>query len=314
MKNKSNMKLTMLVVSILCIALLITPVCTAGLGAKDIIKKNSRINISKTNNPQETAGTEYWALIFAVGIYKNKPDADRPSMLEAADDLYDVLLASPQWQPDHIHVVKGEQATGKTLVQQLRWLIQNVDEDDMVLVYLTTHGSPLKNANGHPIDLPPKDEADGADEILVMYEGFDKWYAFIWDDLLNFLLSLIKAKGLCLIVDSCYSGGFNDLPFGSCGLSDYSANDFVEGFAEELATQGRVVLMSSQENEVSYGSQFSEYLIYGLWGWADILFGNGDGTNSAEEAFECAEFWVNLGGQQHPTMLDLYPGEFPLTT
>jgi len=97
MKNKSNMKLTMLVVSILCIALLITPVCTAGLGAKDIIKKNSRINISKTNNPQGTAGTEYWALIFAVGIYKNNPDANRPSMLEAADDLYDVLLSSPEW-------------------------------------------------------------------------------------------------------------------------------------------------------------------------------------------------------------------------
>jgi len=200
------------------------------------------------------------------------------------------------------------------LVQQLRWLIQNADEDDMVLVYLTTHGSPLKNANGYPIYLPPKDEADGADEILVMYEGFDKWYAFIWDDLLNFLLSLIKAKGLCLIVDSCYSGGFNDLSFGSCGLSDYSANDFVEGLAEELATQGRIVLMSSQENEVFYGSQFSEFIISGLSGWADILFGNGDGANSAEEAFAFAEFWVNLGGQQHPTMLDLYPGGFPLTT
>ena len=235
-------------------------------------------------------------------------------MLEAADNLYDVLLSSPEWQPDHIHVVKGEQATGKTLVQQLRWLIRNVDKDDRVLVYLTTHGSPLKNANGYPLDLPPKDEADGADEILVMYDGFDKWYAFIWDDLLNFLLSLIKGEGLCLIVDSCFSGGFNDLHFGSVGVSDYSANEFVQGFTEELATQGRIVLMSSQENEVSYGSQFSEFIIEGLWGWADLSFGNGDGINSAEEAFEFAEFWVNLGGQQHPTMLDLYPGEFPLTT
>ena len=313
MKNKPNMKLTMLIISIICV-LLITPVCNAGLSAKEMIEKNDRINIFQENDSPTTVGTEYWALIFAVGVYKNNPHQNRPSMLEAADNLYDVLLSSPEWQPDHIHVVKGEQATGKTLVQQLRWLIRNVDKDDRVLVYLTTHGSPLKNANGMPVDLPPKDEADGADEILVMYEGFDKWYAFIWDDLLNFLLSLIKGEGLCLIVDSCFSGGFNDLPFGSCGLSDYSANDFVEGFAEELATQGRVVLMSSQENEVSYGSQFSEFIISGLSGWADILFGNEDGINSAEETFAFAEFWVNLGGQQHPTMLDLYPGEFPLTT
>ena len=314
MKNEPNMKLTMLVISILCIALLIAPVCNAGPFADKTIQKNHRAIIPKMNDHQETAGTEYWALIFAVGIYKNHPDQNRPSMLEAADDLYEVLIDSPEWQPDHIHVVKGEQATGKTLVQQLIWLIQNVDEDDRVLVYLTTHGSPLKNANGMPVDIPPKDEADGTDEILVMYDGFDKWYAFIWDDLLNFLLSLIKAEGVCLIVDSCFSGGFNDLPFGSVGLSDYSANDFAEGLSEELATQGRIVLMSCQENQVSYGSQFSESLINGLWGWADLLFGNGDGINSAEEAFAHAQFWVDLGGQQHPTMLDLYPGEFPLTT
>ncbi len=313
MKNKPNMKLTMLIISIICV-LLITPVCNAGLSAKEMIKKNDRINIFQENDNPTTVGTEYWALIFAVGVYKNNPDQDRPSMLEAADNLYDVLLSSPEWQPDHIHVVKGEQATGKTLVQQLRWLIRNVDKDDRVLVYLTTHGSPLKNANGYPLDLPPKDEADGADEILVMYDGFDKWYAFIWDDLLNFLLSLIKGEGLCLIVDSCFSGGFNDLHFGSVGVSDYSANEFVQGFTEELATQGRIVLMSSQENQVSYGSQFSEFIIEGLWGWADIFFGNGDGINSAEETFEFAQFWVDLGGQQHPTMLDLYPGEFPLTT
>ena len=313
MKKKTNMKLTMLIVSLICIALLITPVCNAGLSAKEIIKKNNRINIFQEDDKPSSAGTEYWALIFAVGIYKNKPDADRPSMLEAADDLYDVLLNSPEWQPDHIHIVKGEQATGKTLVQQLRWLIQNVDEDDRVLVYLTTHGSPLKNANGYPLDLPPKDESDGADEILLMYEGFDKWYAFIWDDLLNFLLSLIKGDGLCLIVDSCFSGGFNDQPFGSYGLPEYSAKDFAEGFADDLSTQGRVVLMSCQENQVSYGSDFSNYLIDGFAGWADF-FGNGDGINSAEESFDYAKFWVELMGNQNPTILDLYQGEFPVTS
>jgi len=313
MKSKSNMKIIMIISSIICIALLISPVCNAGLGVKDIIKEDSKLNIPKSSNQQETAGTEYWALIFAVGIYKNNPDADRPSMLEAADDLYDVLVGSPEWQPDHIRMIKGSQATGKALIQGLIWLIQNVDADDRVLVYLTTHGSPLKNANGIPVDLPPKDEADGADEILVMYDGFDKWYAFVWDDVINFLLSLLKAEGVCLIVDSCFSGGFNDPPFGSVGLPDYSANDFTEGFAGELATQGRVVLMSCQENEVSYGSQFSGFLIDGFSGLADF-FGNGDGINSAEESFAYAEFWLNLMGQQHPTIYDLYPGEFPVTS
>jgi len=313
MKNKKNMKFSVLVISVICIALLVAPVCNAGLGVKDILKNNTKTNLSKIGSQTESAGTEYWGLIFAVGIYRNNPDQDRPSMLEAADNLYEVLIDSPEWQLDHIHMVKGEQATGKALIQELLWLRKNTDDDDMVLVYITTHGSPLKNANGYPVDLPPKDEPDGADEILVMYDGFDKWYAFVWDDLINFFLSIIKAQALCLVVDSCFSGGFNDFPFGSVGLSDYSVEDFTHGFADELATQNRVVLMSCMETEVSYGSQFSEFLIEGLWGWAD-LFGNGDGINSAQEAFNYAEFWVSLFGDQHPTMVDLYQQEFPLTT
>ena len=82
----------------------------------------------------------------------------------------------------------------------------------MFLCIITTHGITFAKINGSPWDLPPKDETDGADEFLVMYNGFNQWYGIIWDDLLNFFLSIIKCKGLCLIVDSCYSGGFNDLP------------------------------------------------------------------------------------------------------
>jgi len=37
-----------------------------------------------------------------------------------------------------------------------------------------------------------------------------------------------------------------------------------------------------------------------------------DGINSAEESFEWAEFWLNWGGNQHPTILDNFSGEFPV--
>jgi hypothetical protein len=311
MKGTVNMKFT--IIAIICIALLVSPICNAGLNTKETTKRDNKIDVQKLSDSQEAAGTEYWALLFAVGVYKNNPDQDRPSMLEAVDNLYDVLLDSPQWQADHIHKVTASEATGIRLIKELIWLIQSEDSDDMSLIYLTTHGGPLKDFNGYPVDLPPKDENDGADEILVMYEGFDKWYSFIWDDLLNFFLSLLQSQGVCLIVDSCFSGGFNDYPmFEGAIQEEYTAESFTQGFIEELATQGRVVLMSSREDEVSYGSDFSDLLINGFTGWADF-FGNGDGINSAEEAFVFAEFWLNLAGQQHPTILDLYSGEFPVT-
>ena len=271
---------------------------------------------SITNNKKSSYGneqTEYWALLFAVGVYKNNPHQNRPSMLRAVDDLEEVLLNSPQWQSDHIHKVTASEATGRRLIQELMWLIKNEDKDDMSLIYLTTHGTPLKSPRGYPIDLPPRDEDDGADEILVMYEGFDKWYAFIWDDLLNFFLSLLQSQGVCLIVDSCYSGGFNDEPMFYRGKhEEYTVEAFTHGFAEDLATQRRVVLMACEEDEVSYGSFFSNYLIDGLWGAADFN-GNKDGINSAEEAFDYAKYWVNLMHSFNPTILDLYPGEYTVT-
>jgi hypothetical protein len=307
--KKTRIKQFIIIISI---AIILTPLSTASFTYTEV---ETISQVQKKYNIQQSDRTEYWGLIFAVGEYYNNPDQNRPSMLEAADNLYEVLIDSPHWQPDHLHLVKGSQATGQALIRELIWLSQNDDSDDMALIYLTTHGSPLKNGNGLPVDLPPKDENDGADEILVMYHGFDRWYAFIWDDLLNFFISLLSSKGVCLIVDSCYSGGFNDYPaFGQTNMApNYSAADYITGMTEELAAQNRVVLMSSEEHTVSYGSDFSDFIIQGFWGWAD-LFGNQNGETSAEESFFYAQFWVDLIGNQHPTILDLYPGEFLVTT
>ncbi len=297
---------------VLFISILFTvfPAGTAGFQPEQQKKNFS------TAPEMQTTATTYWALIFAVGVYLNNPDQDRPSMLEAADDLYNTLLASPLWKTENIHKVTGSQATGQSLIRELRWLIKNTDNDDMVLIFLTTHGSPLRDKKGMPLDLPPRDEADGADEILVMYEGFDTWYAFIWDDLLNFFISRIKAHGVCLIVDSCYSGGFNDQPWFACSeKQQFTAASFTKGLADELAGQNRIVLMSSEENTVSYGSYFSNLLTLGFSGLADS-FGNGDGINSAEESFYFAKPWVEFltYGEQSPTIYDGYGGEFPVTS
>jgi hypothetical protein len=303
--NIKNIRIfTILIVSMVNIALIISPIYTA---------KNNRFYYpSHTDVVIEKMNTEYWALLFAVGVYRNHPDQDRPSMLEAVDNLYNILISTPEWQEDHIHVVKGIHANGQNLFKELIWLIQNEDENDMSLIYLTTHGSPLKTEDGYPIDLPPMDEADGADEILIMYGGFEKWYSFIWDDILNFFLSMLQSKGVCLIVDSCFSGGFNDLPFKGT-IQNYGIESFTKGLSEELSLQNRVVLMSCEEDTVSYGSQFSFFLIEGFDGLAD-LYGNGDGFNSAEESFYYAQNKLDLWGYQHPTILDLYPGDFPVTS
>ena len=151
-------------------------------------------------------GTEYWALLIAVGVYADDPQQNRPLMLEEIDDLYDVLLESPWWSEDHIKVIKGEDATVTNIIKGLRWLDKREDSDDISVVFITTHGSPLG------FDIPPFDEDDGTDEILLSYWGFAYPGSFIYDDEINFLLNRLESQGVCLIVDSCFAGGFNDPP------------------------------------------------------------------------------------------------------
>lgn len=290
---KGKMKLIIGIVLLICVVVLASPACTAGLFSNYVKQKNIQT--------QEKSQSQFWALLFAVGRYENSPGLDRPSMLEACDNMYNVLLDSPDyWQASNIHVLKENQCYLQNLMKELLWLRKNSKSEDYVFVYLTTHGYYLTK-QGLPWDLPPKEEPDGKDEFLLMYNGNTTAYGIIWDDLLNLFLSIIKCKALCLVVDSCYSGGFNDLPL-------------------TIMNQKRYTAMACQENELSYGSDFSDLFSNGLQdGFADTnswllgTSGNEDGIVSAQEAFRFAQHWLNFFNQQHPTEWDTFDSEFPLT-
>jgi hypothetical protein len=322
MKTKKG--ILALLVCFIMVGVMFSSICNGNM----INANKNQISEKITNlkNHESNQATECWALLVAVGVYYKHPDMNRESMLDAVDNLYSSLLDSPNWQADHIHTLKGSQATTLNLIKELIWLILNEDSDDYSLVYITTHGGPLTR-NGAPWDIPPKDEADGDDEVLAMYYGFER-YDHVTDDMLNFFFRLLKSKGLCVIIDSCYSGGFDDtiknynliksneqnVVTKNSIARNFEAVKYTQGMVEELAAQGRIVLMSCGEEELSYNSYFSDYLTSGFNGWADFS-GNLDGINSAEEAFDFAYPWtvISSNGNQHPTIADQFPGEFPIT-
>jgi hypothetical protein len=323
----SKIKFITCAISFVCLFLLVSPVGTANFNVTETnLNQQQRDTRIQKISAEETSDSQHYALLFAVGVYLGAPDQDRPSMLESVEDLYDTLLDSPEiWKQENIRKITANDATLQNLIKGLLWLKRNAKPDDYVVVYITTHGGHLYHPfTGQPWDMPPKDEANGVDEVLIMYNGFTDWYGFIWDDLLNFFLSIIRCEALCLIVDSCYSGGFNDHPY---KINDYNtkndnrltAESFTQGFSQSIARKGRVVLMSSMEDQLTWGSFFSDFIIQGFQGSADDN-GNNDGVNSAQESFIYAKPWVELfvylfsGHTQTPVMIDLYGEEFPVTT
>jgi len=255
--------------------------------------------------PRTFAAANYWALCVGIGVYAENPEQDRPLMISEVADFAQTLLNSG-WLPDHVKVIKAEEATAHNILAGFRWLRTHEGSNDVSLVFLSTHGSPMGGPQGNPLDLPPKDEADGADEMLITYWGFAMPMTFLWDDEINVELNRLQSEGVCLIVDSCFAGGFND-HWTSTGASfSQTAAQWMTGFADDVKGQNRVVLMGCREDEEAMSGGFAPWLIDGLRGYADV---NHDGVVTAEEAFNYTE--PRAHGQQ-PTMYDGYPGELAL--
>ena len=313
------MKRTWMVIT--CISLsvfLMMPASTSVINYGGEINTVNGDGNSTASSPHSVQGnlpnneTEYWALIVAVGVYANNPDMDRPSMLVEANKLQKMLPVSSNWNKSHIKVIEGKNATMPNIINGFRWLDKMEDENDISLIYLTTHGFPIF------FDLPPFDEADGMDEALATYRGFlpfkdpFSWeplanpFAILTDDEINFFLNRLESKGIGLIVDSCHSGGFND----NWSYSKEAAEDWARGFAGELQGRNRVIVTSVPEEDTSYGSFFSDGIIKGLEGYGDA---NGDGLCSLEEAFYYARPIIENETGMHPQIFDDYPGELDLT-
>lgn len=257
---------------------------------------------------------EYWALLIAVGVYYQVPEMDRPTMLQEVANFEQVLLSSSNWDESHIKVVKAEDATVRNIYQGFKWLDSCEDENDFSLIYLTTHGFP------HIWDRPPFDEADRKDEALASYHGFlpfespFRWehmsnpFGIILDDQFNHWFNKLESQGVGVIVDSCHSGGFDD--YYQLLKTNKHDSDFAFDLGYEFQGQNRIVVTSVPEEDVSYGSFFSHYLIKGFQGRADK---NSDDIVTMEEAFSYAEQMVEQQTGMDPQIFDNFPGELPVT-
>jgi hypothetical protein len=302
------------IIALLFCVLFITSSSISGISIKNSFKAENFIqNYIPQSAMQSTDETEYWALLIAVGVYYNCPAMDRPTMLVEVSRFEQMLSEATNWDASHIKVIKKEEASVSNIYNGFKWLDEMEDENDICLIYLTTHGFPIW------IDLPPFDEDDGQDEALASYYGFlpfespFRWehmsnpFGIITDDQFNRWFNNLESKGVGVIVDSCHSGGFNDYRQRSIGEKQYN---FSTQFSQEIAGQNRVVITSVPEEDVSYGSIFSHNVINGLHGYADE---NYDSYVTLEEAFRYAKKIVEQTTSMSPQIFDNIPGELIIT-
>lgn len=108
------------------------------------------------------------------------------------------LFAVPQSQ---VQVV--ENAYKRDFGAAMEWLHASAKPDDLVLIFFSGHGSTIEDDDG--------DEADGLDEVFVMYDAQDVAYPSVQhvvrDDEFAAWVGRLSTGRVIVFIDACHSGG-----------------------------------------------------------------------------------------------------------
>lgn len=201
------------------------------------------------------------ALLIGIGAFA---DPTIPALQYPAKDAKDIArtLSDPnvgRFSPGNVTVLTDAQATRASVLDALQELILKAQEEDLVVLYLSSHGSPNRDGTG----------LAGVGYIVT----HDTEKKTMWRDALEYRsfadkVSLIKARRKVLFLDTCYSGqasrpGAKALMLEGVGVGESTAKMFLSG-------EGTYVISSSRDNERSWESDafkngyFTHFLIQAL--------------------------------------------------
>ena len=271
-------------------------------GAISILKtkENALMDVKEPNEKtkQSNNETEYYAVIAACTNYDrltmNIPKGPFPIPERKLIKLYDTLIESKNWNESNIILLLNRNATKENIINALQEMSHRVGPNDIFLFSWQGHGGDEKDIDG---DEKINNRRDKYDEAIYPYDAEN----YITDDELGDNFSKINAKGMCLIFESCLSGGLANRSrlVDRIGMSELNyIKSFNEDFRRDIDSKigtldvdggNRVVILSSLPNTICRatfltGFPMTRALAFALKGFARDK--DKDGYISAEEAFK----------------------------
>jgi uncharacterized caspase-like protein len=208
-----------------------------------------------------------WALVIGISKFQ---DTHVPRLNYPGKDAQDFasLLKDPQigrFKPENVHLVVDTDATTRKIKMELNWLARSAKPDDLVVVFLSGHGSPRSRdiagvnyiiTSDTELGDPDKDPDSLFATALPMV------------DLSDIVRGRIQSRRTAIFLDTCHSGAATGATGDATAFGDANAS----GDALDRIRQGagRVIITSSTEKEKSWESQtlrngyFTHYLIEAL--------------------------------------------------
>jgi Caspase domain len=210
-----------------------------------------------------------WA--FVVGVSKFQlPSINLNYPAKDAKDLADYLVKEANFAPDHVKLLVNEQATKERVMAELgdKWLPRLAHPNDLVMIFLSTHGSPSQA------------DIEGLNYLVMYNTDPGSLYAtgLPLEDLASAVKHRVHSNRIVLIIDACHSGAANPAPTkGLIRRGNFDSNFLAQG-------TGQLIICSSEPNQVSWESRryqngvFTRQLIEALR--------SRSGKISLEKAFE----------------------------
>ena len=204
---------------------------------------------------------EKFALVVGIGNFK---DTRIPKLRYTAKDASDfhAFLVDPQggrFNPDHVELLVDEKATREGILKALQKLFLRAQEQDLLVVYVSSHGSPRQGELG----------LQGVGYIVTYDTNLDDLFIGALE-FQNFSeqISLIKARRKVTFLDTCYSGqalrpGEKNLAITALGVSAETAKLFTSAEGSYLITSSDSAERSWESDQLQ-NSFFTYYLLSAL--------------------------------------------------
>ena len=220
---------------------------------------------AKTGPVKAGAVQQKWALVIGVGKFA---DPSIPKLHYTISDAqaFAALLTDPgvgRFPKANVHTLTDAEATTHNIKEQLNWVARHAGPDDIVVIYLATHGSSRKldSVGGLNYLLTYDTEIKSATEPDedALYSS-----ALPMVELSSAVATRMKALRTLVVLDTCYSGGAakrgedtNGARMMGTGIANAAPS--AEVLKRMSQGSGRIVLAASQVNQQSLESDMLQH-------------------------------------------------------
>lgn len=193
-----------------------------------------------------------WALVIGISSFKD-PTLNLKYSAKDATDFRNYLIAEAGFAPDHVKLLTDNQATRENIVANLgeKWLGRAAGPDDLVVLFMSSHGSAPKKEVGANFIVP----YEGSRENIVFTGIPMQW-------LTAGVQSVLHSDRTLLLLDVCHGGAI--------GGAKSIGREFEFNPSNIAVGPGQLILVSSMDDQVSWESKryhngvFTHHLIDGL--------------------------------------------------